>query len=171
MIRGIASFNSPTFEAMVIRLDKNEFNPPADFQLVCISSAMKEYQLAHRINVGLQFRLARETDVNDDAPDTELPVYCRYVWDDELACRTVQLLGNRPLVRQELARPGDLFGSESITMLMPELTKADYMLQLFGNFEPEEVNDICEVLHGIQGVNLAFITPVATIKDITPLLV
>lgn len=155
---------------MVIRLDKNEFNPPADFQLVCISSSMKEYQLAHRINVGLQFKLARLADLNDDAIDVQIPVYCRYAWDDELACRTVQLLGNKPLVRQELARPGDLFGSETITMLMPELAKADYMLQLIGNFETEEVDEICDILHGLQGVNLAFVTPLATIKDLTPLM-
>lgn len=155
---------------MVIRLDREEYNPPSEFLLVCLSSPLREHTLAHHINATLRFDLSREVDVNDKEEEQGLPVYARFVWDDELACRTVQLLANRPLVRAETARPGDLFSSEMVELLVPELSKADYMLQFFGNFEPDEIEELRDLLHDIPGVNMAFVTDPNSIKDITPLM-
>jgi hypothetical protein len=155
---------------MVIRLDREEFNPPAEFLLLGLSSALKEYSLAHHINTRLRFELGREVDINDQDEANGLPVYARFRWDDQLACRSVQLLANRPLVLEETTRPGDLFGSETVRLLVPELPKADYMLQFFGNFEPNEVEEFRDLLHDIPGVNMAFVTDPNSLKDITPLL-
>jgi hypothetical protein len=155
---------------MVIRLDKNEFNPPVDFQLICICSSLKEYQMAMLLNTGLRFELWRQPDVNAEAQEGQMPLYARFRWDDHLACREVILLGNSPLVRQELAREGDLFGSETVTLLLAELPKVDYLLQFIGNFEPEELEDLREELHAMPGIDLAYVCDPTSLKNITPLL-
>jgi hypothetical protein len=167
--RSVVTGHCPTFDAMVIRLDRNEFNPPADFLLISIISTLKEYSLAHQLNINLRYALSREADVNDLPEADALPLYARYVWDDELACRSVQLLGNRPLLRQEVTRPGDLFGLETVELLVPELSKADFFLQLIGNFEPTDVDTICSVLNAVPGITRAYETPITSIKDLSPL--
>lgn len=155
---------------MVIRLDKDEFNPPADFGMICISSSLKDHRLAHVLNTGLRLELFRDKDMTDDPSDPSAPCYARFTFDDNISNRTVHLIGNRPLVVQEVTRPGDLFGSEETLLLIPELQRVDYVLQLVGNYEPEDLEEMRDVLHGLPGIALAHLTDPTTLRDISPLL-
>lgn len=156
---------------MLIKLDKDEFNPPVDFRLICLRSAMREYRLAHVLNHTLSIGLSREMDVNESEDDPQLPVYARYVWEDDLAYRTWILYGNRPLTRPEVTRPGDLFSSEETMLLIPELHQADYLLQLHGDYTAIELTELRDTLHGIPGVDMAFAADPLRIKNIEPLLI
>ncbi|MCF8257272.1 MAG: IPExxxVDY family protein [Flavobacteriales bacterium] len=156
---------------MLLRLDKDEFLPPVDFGLICICCTMREYRLAHLINQNLHFDLARDGDLNAEDDMSTLPVYSRFRWEDVLAHRSTFLYGNRPLNRQEVTRPGDLFSSEETALLIPDLPKADYLLQLIGDFDASDIEHIRGSLHSIPGITLAFITDPSKIKNIEPILI
>lgn len=156
---------------MLHRLDRDEFMPPVDFALICICCALREYRLAHLINSQLRFELERVDDVNHREGTDDLPVYARYVWDDSLAHRSAVLYGNRPLTRTEVIRPGDLFGSEETLLLLPELAKADYLLQLQGDFSATETEELRDALQDLPGVTMAFITDPTKVRNIEPLLI
>lgn len=156
---------------MLHRLDRDEFMPPVDFSLICICCTLREYRLAHLINSHLRFDLERVEDVNYREGVNDLPVYARYVWDDSLAHRSVILYGNRPLTRPEVTRPGDLFSSEETALMLPELAKADYLLQLHGDFTVRELEEFRDSLHDLSDVTMAFITDPLKVKNIEPLLI
>lgn len=156
---------------MLHRLDRDEFMPPVDFGLIGISSALREHRLAHLMNSVLRFDLCRDEDVNAHAQEGTMPVYARFCWDDELAARFVVLYGNRPLTRTEVTREGDLFSSEETILLLPELSQADYLLQLHGDFSAEELEDIRDAVQELPGVTMAFITDPLRIRNIEPLLI
>lgn len=156
---------------MQLRIDKDEFMPPVDFGLICICCSMREYRLAHLLNLHLHFDLRRDVDVNEEQDVHGVPVYARFVWDDALSHRSILLYGNRPLNRTEVTRPGDLFSTEETLLLMPDLPKADFLLQLHGDFTSKEMEDMRDALHDLPIVTMAFITDPNKIKKIEPLLI
>jgi len=155
---------------MVIRLDRNEFMPPVEFALVCISTQLREYRLAHLINTELRMGLCREDDLNAGKDGQgDVATYPHFLYDDGLTCRTYSLIGNRPLTRPEVVRPGDLFGTEETQLLMPELAKADYLLLIYGDVTEMELADLCDSVRLIPEVMTAYTTDPHTIKDISPI--
>jgi hypothetical protein len=156
---------------MQIRIDKDEFMPQVDFGLICISSSLKEYRLAYTINRDLRLNLVRDTDVNFTEDGQNLPLYARYVHEDELAHRNIVLYCNRPLLRSEVTRPGDLFSTEETNLLLAELPKADYLLQFNGGYSNKELDEMKECLHELPGVSIAFIADPSKIKNIDPILI
>ncbi len=156
---------------MLIRIDKDEFMPPVDFGLICVCSSLKEYRLAHTINRDLRLNFVRDTDVNFTEGGQDLPLYARFVHEDELAHRSIMLYGNRPLVRSEVTRPGDLFSTEETNLLLAELPKADYLLQFNGGYSNKELEEMKESLHELPGVTIAFLAEPSKIRNIDPLLI
>jgi len=156
---------------MQLRIDKDEFMPPVDFGLICICCSMREYRLAHLLNLHLRFELRRDLDVNEEEGENGVPVYARFVWDDALSHRSILLYGNRPLTRTEVTRPGDLFSTEETALLLPDLPKADFLLQLQGDFDPQDMEEMRDALHDLPGITMAFITDPTKVRNIEPLLI
>jgi len=155
---------------MVIRLDRSEFMPPVEFELICISTQLREYRLAHLLNTGMRLSLSREDDLNSDSKDPDsVTAYARFFFEDELMCRSFTLIGNNPLIRPEVLRPGDLFGMEQTRPLMPELAKADYLMLIYGDITDAELSDLCDSIRDIPDVMTAYPSDPRTLKDISPI--
>jgi len=71
---------------MVIRLDREEFAPPIDFAIICICASMREYRLAHLVNLALRWDLVRDDDINYAASTATASIYARFVFNDPLWC-------------------------------------------------------------------------------------
>lgn len=166
----VSQSKSATFEGMVIRLDRSEFMPPVEFELICISTPLREYRLAHLVNTGLRLSLSREDDINADRNDRDnVATYSRFFYEDELMCRSFMLIGNKPLTRPEVLRPGDLFGSEETQPLMPEIGRTDYFLLVYGDITGDELADLCDTIREIPEVMAAYSSDPRTLKDISPI--
>lgn len=166
----VSQSKSATFEGMVIRLDRSEFMPPVEFELICICSQLREYRLAHLLNARIGLILSREEDLNSEHAEADgLATYARFLFDDELICRSYTLLGNQPLTRPEVTRPGDLFGTEQTQPLMQELSKADYLLLIYGDITGAELSDLCNTIRSLPDVVTAYPSDPRILKDISPI--
>ncbi|MGB0916826.1 MAG: IPExxxVDY family protein [Flavobacteriales bacterium] len=124
-----------------------------DFTLFHIYCHLKDYRLCGALNEQFRCKMIRVDDFLDE--DSNLPSYAQFHWKDEIMHREFYLISNKPVSSNAVVHNGDLFATESREMLLPEVGKVDYFLQLYGPFSDGELNEIEDHLNLIPLINAA----------------
>jgi hypothetical protein len=69
--------------------------------------------------------------------------------------REFYLICNKPTNGSSVAKPGEMFAAESREMLIPELSKVDYFLQVYGQYSGSDLDEIENDLNMMSLVNAA----------------
>lgn len=141
-----------------------------DFNLICISSHHKEYRLCWDINhhTLLDFKRIEEYLLGDvDKPEME---FAQYVFEDELEHRTFFLLTNKCLPRENVPAADDLFPTENQGKLVPELKRVDYLLQIYGHINEEQISALVANLNGLNMVQACWKQDATILRSKTNLL-
>lgn len=139
-----------------MKLQLNDWLPSdPDFELFHIYCHQKDYRLCSVLNEHFKYEFFRTKDFLEDPDDPTLATYAQFVYVDEVLHKEYFLIANQPLVKTEVAKAGDLFAAEQPDLLIPELPKVDYFLQLYGQFEEHELSEIEDRLNVIPLINAA----------------
>lgn len=126
-----------------------------DFNLFHIYCHLKDYRLCWALNEQFKCKMIRVDDFLEEEEKPELPSYAQFYWKDEIMHREYYLIANKPAMNNSLVNEGDLFPTERIEILIPELAKVDYFLQVYGQFNQRDLEDIEDHLNLIQFINAA----------------
>lgn len=107
------------------------------FTLVGISCHQKDYRLCWELNKVLEIEMQKEEDIPGPAEDIS---FSRYYYNNEDFIQEFYLLTNKI---------GKVF-------FAPELKQADYILQVYGLRNTNEVDELINKINGIDGVLMAF---------------
>ena len=126
-----------------------------DFNLFHIYCHLKDYRLCWALNEQFKCKMIRVDDFLEEEEKPELSTYAQFYWKDEIMHREYYLIANQPIKSSSFVIVGDLFPTERRELLIPELRKVDYFLQLYGQFSASELEDIEEYLKLIPFINTA----------------
>ncbi len=139
-----------------MKLNASDWLPEEpDFELIHIYCHQKDYRLCFALNEQFKWNFSRVRDFAEEAEHQKAPTYSRFLYEDEVNHKEFFIISNQPLVRELVAKEGDLFAAEQPTLLIPELPKVDYFFLLYGQFEEEELNEIEEQLNMVPAINAA----------------
>ncbi|MHC1706493.1 MAG: IPExxxVDY family protein [Bacteroidales bacterium] len=112
-----------------------------DFQMIGISTAMKDFRLAYYLNKMVYLELGRSEDLPAEIPGVKKPCsFSFYCWEEKGTDLCFYLIANRSV---------DVF-------LIPEQKQADYFLVLKGGFSQESLTRIIKTIRQIPNVGTAF---------------
>ena len=126
-----------------------------DFNLFHIHSHIKDYRVCWALNEEFRCKMVRVDDFLEEEKKPELATYSHFYWKDEIMHREYYLICNQPANSTPVTVRGDLFPTESRELLIPELGKVDYFLQVYGQFSDSELDDIESDLNMMSLVNAA----------------
>jgi hypothetical protein len=141
-----------------------------DFNLICISSHHKEYRLCWDINhhSDMEFKRVEEYFLGDEkSPAME---FAQFVFEDELEHRTFYLLSNSCLPRQAELDETDLFPTENQGKLVPELRRVDYLLQVYGHINEQQLSTLVSEIGRLNMVQACWQQDAEKLKSKTNLL-
>ncbi|MDP6907953.1 MAG: IPExxxVDY family protein [Flavobacteriales bacterium] len=147
-----------------------------DFELFHVYCHQKDYRLCWALNQAFRFELQRVTDfleIPEKENETkeeiskrlETITYAQFHFKDEVTHRSIYVLANHPINRSVVTKQGDLFATEKMELLIPELPLVDYFIQLYGQFEPSDIDDIQEKLNLIPMINAAHLVNTETLRS------
>ncbi|MDB4655236.1 IPExxxVDY family protein [Flavobacteriales bacterium] len=134
-----------------------------DFKLFHIYCHLKDYRLCWALNEQFRCKMVRVDDFLDE--DSNLPSYAQFYWKDDIMHREFYLISNKPATTNAVVQNGDLFATESRELLIPEVKKVDYFLQVYGQFTSIELEEIEEHLNMIQFINAAKMVDTSSSKS------
>lgn len=120
------------------------------FALIGISCHQKDYRLCWELNKMLELDLQKEADIL--GPSHEIS-FSRYYFNNEDFMQEYYLLTNKI---------GKIF-------FAPELKQADYILQIYGLRNENEIDDLVQRINGIDQVLMAFVFDSESLKYGHPL--
>ena len=126
-----------------------------DFNLFHIHSHLKDYRICWALNEEFRCKMVRVDDFLEEEENPELATYPQFYWKDEIMHREYYLICNKPAKSNSINVPGDLFPTESRELLIPELKKVDYFLQVYGQFSDNDLDEIVDHLNMMSLVNAA----------------
>ena len=126
-----------------------------DFELFHIYCHQKDYRLCYALNEHFHSTFARIKDFLEEEGKPHLPTYSQFSYADGITHKQYYLISNQPLLKELVAREGDLFALEQPELLIPELPKVDYFFLAYGQFEEAELTDIEDQLNLITLINAA----------------
>lgn len=136
-----------------------------DFELFHIYCHQKDYRLCHSLNEHFHWSFARINDFLEEEENPHLPTYAQFVYADEVTHKEYFVISNQPLSKELVTRSGDLFPTEQLELLIPELPKVDYFFQVYGQFEEDELADIEDQLNLVPLINAAQRVNTETLKS------
>lgn len=119
-----------------------------DFQLIGISSHVKDYRLSWELNKKLDIELVKENEVTFSNKKGDKSVFSMYFFQDDKEERDIRLMSNKFEGR----------------LLIPEKKAADYFLLLY-DFTAIEATDILRTIRKINVILTAFEVEVNTLKS------
>ncbi len=132
-------------------MSKNKLNISLsfDFSLMGLISALKEYQLAWRLNNALEIRLIKEEDILLEFISGKDLLVSNYVYATETS--QLRLLKNKTVS----SSPG-----ESNAFLLPELNRFDYLIIIEGFEDTFDTKMLKEKIQAIKHIEyLQFFDP------------
>ncbi|MCF8275246.1 MAG: IPExxxVDY family protein [Flavobacteriales bacterium] len=139
-----------------MKLNASEWLPQEpDFELFHIYCHQKDYRLCYALNEHFKCAFKRVRDFLEDPEKPHLPTYAQFMYEDEVTHKEYFLISNQPLIKDLVAKAGDLFATEQPELLIPELTKVDYFFQAYGQFDEFELAEIEDQLNLIPLINAA----------------
>ncbi|MFT4545287.1 MAG: hypothetical protein ACI9UR_002358 [Bacteroidia bacterium] len=126
-----------------------------DFNLFHIHSHIKDYRICWALNEEFRCKMVRVDDFLEEEEKPELATYSQFYWKDEIMHREFYLICNKPTNGSSVAKPGEMFAAESREMLIPELSKVDYFLQVYGQYSGSDLDEIENDLNMMSLVNAA----------------
>ncbi len=126
-----------------------------DFNLFHIYCHQKDYRLCGALNEQFRCKMVRVSDFLEEEKKPHLPSYAQFYWEDEVTHREFYLIANRPVAQPAIAKAGDLFPAASQELIIPELAKVDYFLQVYGQFGKKDLDEIEDHLNLIPMINAA----------------
>lgn len=141
-----------------------------DFELFHIYCHQKDYRLCFALNQQFGFNLSRRRDrfeilEKDNETDEEKRkrlsaiTYPQLEFIDEVIHREIFVVSNQanPIAKEfATVVQGDLFSTdEQLPLLIPELQKVDFFLQIYGQISDAELNEIEDQLNVIPLINAA----------------
>ena len=126
-----------------------------DFNLFHIHSHIKDYRICWALNEEFRCKMVRVDDFLEEEERPELATYSQFYWKDEIMHREFYLICNKPTNGSSVAKPGEMFAAESREMLIPELSKVDYFLQVYGQYSDSDLDGIENDLNMMSLVNAA----------------
>jgi len=137
-----------------------------DFELFHIYCHQKDYRLCWAINEAFRFELQRVTnflEIPEKKNETEQEkkkrletiTHARFNYKDDIAHQEMYVIANRAVDTKITESENDLFPTEKQELLIAELPRVDYFVQLYGQFETWELNEIEEKLNVIPIINAA----------------
>ena len=139
-----------------MKLQLDEWLPTKpDFELYHIYCHHKDYRLCFALNEHFKCEFTRIKDFLEDPEKPDLPTYSQFVYSDDITHKEYYLISNQPLVKELVARSGDLFAAEQPELLIPELGKVDFFFQAYGQFDEYELEEIEQELNLIPLISAA----------------
>jgi len=133
-----------------------DFEPEFDFLLIGISCHLKDYRFVWNLNHHLNYQLKREDDLSMIVDKLKTKsLFSIFSYEDEENHIHYSLIANR----------GDA------GILIPELKTVDYLLQIRGPLEDEELEQEVERLKNVPNVLTAFSIDPTTLKSGASLLI
>ena len=125
-----------------------EIEEDYDFQLIGISSHVKDYRICWEINRNLNFDLVREESLKLKTKEGDQN-YAFFVYEDEENLIEYYLISNR----SEFGR------------LIPEEPKSDYFLLTKGHITEAESQEICKSISQLKPVLTSYLIEVEALKS------
>lgn len=119
-----------------------------DFQLIGISSHVKDYRLSFELNKKFNIQLSKEKEVLFSTKKGDKAEFSMYFYQDEAEERDIRLISNKHQGR----------------FLVAEQKAADFFLMLY-DYNPIDVSDILRDIRKIKVVITAFDVDVTTLKS------
>jgi hypothetical protein len=155
-----------TFGNIGMKLTLSEWIPESpDFDLIQIYCHQKDYRLCWALNEHLGSSFQRVDDFPNGDEHYKLSTYSQFVWVDDINHREYFLISNQALPKPETVPSSGLFATETAMPLIPELPRVDYFLQLYGQFDMKELNELEEQLNAIAIINAAQLTDASALKS------
>ena len=127
---------------------KNELD--IDYQLIGIASSIEEYKLCHYLNNNLNCKLCKLPDLvfksAERTTETTLSVF---------------KAGDKESVNRFFV----FTNKNKIEALLPEVSNFDYIVQIIGKYEPEEMKRFIEAIRQFPHVVMTTQIPVKKIKS------
>lgn len=121
-----------------------------DFRLIGISSHLRDYRISWALNKALGIELKKEKDYEIELKKQE----------------DAQFFSHYSYMCEETQRNYHLFANKCPTgLLLPDLKHADYFLMLDGNFNEQNIEELCKLLRQITHINTVFNIDVKTLKS------
>ncbi|MFN7012779.1 MAG: IPExxxVDY family protein [Bacteroidia bacterium] len=121
-----------------------------DFWLVGISSYLRDYRISWSLNKTLDIELKKENDyeITHKKPDNS------------------QFFSHYSYICEQTKRIYHLFANKCPTgLLLPEVKHADYLLMLEGNFNDQNIEELCKLVRETENINTVFNIDVETLKS------
>jgi len=133
-----------------------DFEPEFDFLLVGISCHLKDYRFVWMLNQHLNYQLKRDEDLSMIVDKLKTKsLFSIFSYEDEENHIAYSLISNR----------GDA------GILIPELKTVDYLLQIRGPLEDEELEALVEAIKKVPNVLTAFSIDPTSLKSGASLLI
>jgi hypothetical protein len=121
-----------------------------DFCLIGISSHLRDYRISWALNKELNINFKKEKDYEIALKKQE----------------DAQFFSHYAFNCEETQRSYHLFANKCPTgFLLPEVKHADYLLMLDGNFNEQNIEDLCKLIRQIDQINTVFEIDVETLKS------
>jgi hypothetical protein len=121
-----------------------------DFWLIGISSHLRDYRIAWSLNKSLNLELKKEKEYEiEHKKQEEKQFFSHYSYQCEETQKNYHLFANKC--------PNGL--------LLPEIKQADYLLMLDGNFNEQNIEELCKSIRDIDQINTVFNIDVQTLKS------
>jgi len=141
-----------------------------DFELFGVYSHLKDYRVCWMLNETLALEFERIDDFHEEKDKPEVPCYSQFNWTDEVNHREIYLIANQPMLKNAVHLSGGLFETEKLELLIPEKSKVDYFIKLYGQFEDDELRELEHDLNSITGIGLAERIDPITLKSFVNLM-
>lgn len=121
-----------------------------NFSLIGISSYLRDYRISWTLNKVLGIELKKEKDYEIALKNLEeLQIFSHYSYMCELTQRNYHLFSNKcPL-----------------GFLLPEIKHIDYLLMLKGNFNKQDIEELCKLVRQEKHINFVYKVNVKTLKS------
>lgn len=121
-----------------------------DFWLIGISSHLRDYRISWALNKALGIELKKEKDYEIELKKQE----------------ESQFFSHYSYMCEETQRSYHLFANKCPTgLLLPEIKHADYLLMLDGNFNEQNIEELCKLVRETEQINTVFNIDVETLKS------